>query len=73
MSRQILHMSDQRATVGQKRITAICGLRVPPCRTIARVKDYPYPSCVACRTILIEREKEAARFQAELARLRGGR
>lgn len=61
MSRQINHVSDRDVAAGQKQVTAICGLRVPPHKIVRVDKRFPYPSCVGCTAILMEREKEATR------------
>lgn len=59
MPRSVLHVSDKPAAPGQKKVTATCGLRVDSSRIATITPQYPLPSCVGCRAILIERAKEA--------------
>lgn len=59
-----IHATDLQAWGGQKSITAVCGKRCSVNRAL-RVGgwDLEAYTCVGCRAILVERQREAERAQ----------
>lgn len=59
MKHQQTHARDSVVWYDQKTVTAICGKRVPVGSTTYQPLGLPF-SCVGCRAIAAERERESS-------------
>ena len=59
MKTPMIHARDREVWYNQKTVVAVCGMKVPIPRTTWLPLGQPI-TCVGCRAILREREKDAA-------------